>query len=266
MTSRKLGIQVPLLPDGIDHTLDYIKRIRATGFDAIFTPSLNDYQKELTAMLKTARDEGLEIDELHAPFKNINRMWYDEPIGDPVQKMMMDSVDICAAQGVEKMVMHECANRIGPDMSNAGLKRFREIFLYAKEKGVKIAVENLRRTNSLARILFLNRDLDNVGYCWDCGHELCYTPGVDHLAIFGDKVLCTHIHDNQGVYMGDDHVLPFDGKTDWEKKARLIKKCGYNGIMMMEVTRKGYEDLSDDAWLKEAYSRILRFAEMCDNA
>ncbi len=266
MTKRKLGMNVTLLKNDIEYTKDYIKRIRAAGFDAIFTPTLNNRQDALDAMLTAARDEGLAIDELHAPFNNINRMWYDEPVGDPVQKMLMDSVDICAAHNVEKMVMHECSGRIGPDMSNAGLKRFREVFLYAREKGVKIAVENLRRTNSLARILLLNEDLDNVGYCWDCGHELCYTPGVDHVAMFGEKLLCTHIHDNQGVYMGDDHVLPFDGKTDWEKKARLIKKSGYNGFMTLEVGRAGYEDLSDDEWLKEAWRRIEKFAEMCDNA
>lgn len=259
----KIGMQA-LNHGNIDACAKAMKTMKEVGFDACFLPVNPQNPEHWKALCNIAREIGLEIDELHAPFSNINRIWYDEPVGEPVMQMLLDSIDVTARCGVSRMVIHECANRIGPDMSNAGLARFRKIIAYGKEKGVRVCVENLRRTNSLARVLDQNRDL-GVGYCWDCGHELCYTPGVNHVAIFGDLLACTHIHDNRGIYMGDDHMLPFDGNTDWETKAKLIKKSGYTGILCGELAKdRFYADWTDEDFIKEAYNRMKRFAEMCE--
>ncbi|MBQ6947262.1 MAG: sugar phosphate isomerase/epimerase [Clostridia bacterium] len=259
----KLGMNPPNMTD-LDACAKAMKIMKEVGFEACFLSVNPEKPEHWKALCNIAREIGLEIDELHAPFNNINRIWYDEPVGEPIVQMLMDSVDVTAACGVKKMVIHECANRVGPDMSNAGFARLRRIIAYGKEKGVRICVENLRRTNSLARVIEQNRDL-GVGYCWDCGHELCYTPGVNHVAIFGDILACTHIHDNRGIYMGDDHMLPFDGQTDWEKKAELIKKSGYNGILCAELSKeKFYGDWPVEKFITEAYARMKKFEEMCE--
>lgn len=259
----KIGMQ-PIHSGDLELAVREMHWMKEVGFDAIFFPVTPERPAHWKAMCNAAREIGLEIDELHAPFKDINRMWYDEPIGDPVMQMLMDSIDVTAECGVDKMVMHECANRISPDVSLAGLARFKKVIAYGKEKGVRVCVENLRKTNSLARVLLEGEEY-GVGYCWDCGHELCYTPGINHVAIFGDKLACTHIHDNRGIYMGDDHMLPFDGQTDWEKKAELIKKSGYDGILMAELAKgRFYADMGDKEFITEAYKRMKRFAEMCE--
>lgn len=279
----RLGIQ-PAYHDDVAACTEYMHLIKETGFDALFLPLYVNSLEHTKALCDAARETGLEIDELHAPFTNINYMWYDEPIGEPTLNMLKKSADICAACGVQKMVVHESSGRIGPDMSEKGFARYREFVIYCNERGVKPCFENLRRTNSLARIIERNRDMD-IGYCWDSGHEFCYTPAIDHVALFGDLLACTHIHDNRGVYMCDDHVIPFD--TDWEskaliikdcgqpgvfkdheklwqRKAALIKKSGYDGILCLELARKNYPDLSDREFLRRAYAAITRFEEMCE--
>ncbi len=246
-----------------DERVEVIKLLAETGFDTVMLPIWLHDTEGVARMVEAVRANGMTVDELHAPFNNINHIWYDEDWCDETMETLLKSVDICADLGVDTVVIHDSSGRIGPDMSNAGLARFRRVFEHAAEKGVRPAMENLRRTNHLARIFHENRDLP-VYYCWDSGHELCYTPGVDHLALFPEKLVCTHIHDNSGVYMMDDHWLPFDGKTNWERKAQLIKESGYTGALTMELARPlAKYDISDKEFAAEAMRRIKRFAEMC---
>ena len=265
--SRKIGAELFHFWGGDDQKIiDNMKYMRDAGFECVFWPLLLNEQARMEKYLQVAADLGLEIDELHEMPTNINHIWYDDENGDPPFQLAMDSIDFCADHGVEKMVMHESSGRIAPDTSNAGLQRFRTIFEHAKERGVKVAVENLRRTNHLARIFHECRDLP-VYYCWDSGHELCYSPGVDHLALFPEKLICTHVHDNRGLFMFDDHYLPFDGVNDWERDARLIKESGYKGNICGEIKRTDprYADLSDQEFCKIAYERLKKFVDMCDN-
>lgn len=245
--------------------IDNLKRMKEVGFDCVFWPLQLNEQGKMEKLLQAAADLDLEIDELHEMPTNINRIWYDEPLGDKPMQLALDSIDFCAEHGVEKMVMHESSGRIAPDMSNAGLSRFRRIFEHAKEKGVKVAMENLRRTNYIARIFEVCRDLP-VYYCWDSGHEICYTPGVNHLAIFSDKLICTHIHDNRGIYMKDDHMLPFDGVRDWEQTASLLRKSNYSGNICGELQRDAarYADIEDKDFIALAYERLKKFADMTE--
>ena len=143
---------------------------------------------------------------------------------------------------------------------------FRMNGTHAAENGVKVAVENLRRTNYIARIFQENRDLP-VYYCWDSGHEICYTPGVNHLAIFSDKLICTHIHDNRGIFMKDDHMLPFDGVRDWKQTAALLRKSGYSGNICGELQRDAarYADIEDKDFIALAYERLKKFADMMED-
>lgn len=51
-------------------------------------------------------------------------------------------------------------------------------------------------------------DLDNVGFCLDAGHEMCYNHSADMLSLYGDRLIATHINDNLGI-------RDYGGKTTW---------------------------------------------------
>ena len=76
----------------------------------------------------------------------------------------------------------------------------------------------------LAAIFNTYGSLDNVYFCWDTGHELCYNRGKDMMQYFGKYIISTHINDNMGVRdnsgiiscKDDMHLLPFDGIGDWK--------------------------------------------------
>ena len=260
---RKLGCST--WGKDIDTRIQSINAVAEAGFDTVMLPIWLQDLDGTALMAEAVRKNGMTVDEFHAPFSDINHIWYDEDWCDETMEMLIKCIDVCADLGVDTMVLHESSGRIAPDMSNAGLARFRKIFEHAAEKDVRPALENLRRSNYIARLFHENQDLP-VYYCWDSGHEICYTPGMDHVALFPEKLVCTHIHDNSGVYMMDDHWLPFDGAMDWERKARFIKNSGYTGALTMELARPlaKYDHLSDVEFTKEALKRIRRFAEMCE--
>lgn len=262
---RKLGCSVS--GNTPEEKIENLRIMKDVGFDVFFTTLYLSDPAGVEKVLDASVNIGLPVETLHALFTNINRMWYDDQSGEGPLNMLLDSVEFCAQHNIPTMVMHESGGRIGPDVSMAGLARFRKIVQSANEKGVKIAIENVRRTNHLAFLFHNMRDLE-VYHCWDCGHELCYTPGVNHVALFPEKLVCTHIHDNRGIYMYDDHILPFDGNTDWQKKADLIKASGYQGPLTMELVRVGYDgryaDWSNERFYQEAYQRISKFAALCE--
>ncbi len=246
---------------------DNMYQMRDVGFEACFFPLLLEEPKRMESYLELADKLGLEVDQVHESFEGINNIWYDDETGETPFRTAMDSVDFCADHGVKRMVMHDSSGRIAPYMGNTGLQRFRRILEHANERGVLVCFENVRRTNYLARILFENRDL-KVGFCWDAGHEVCYTPGVEHLALFGDILACTHIHDNRGIYTKDDHLLPFDGANDWGRDAVLLARSGYKGTLCCELKRDAtkYVGMTDEEFCKEAYARMVKFAAMCQEA
>jgi sugar phosphate isomerase/epimerase len=55
--------------------------------------------------------------------------------------------------------------------------------------------------------IFKNIKSDRLKFCYDSGHENCFTPGADFLAKYGDKLAALHHHDNDGS--SDQHLLPF---------------------------------------------------------
>ena len=208
---------------------------------------------------------GITVETLHAPFDGINAMWgSDKEKGDRMLARLFDSVDKCAKYGIPATIIHVSSGRPMPEITEDGIKRYTELFAYAKEKGVKVALENLRYTENLK--YFLDR-YEEPGFCWDTGHENCYTDGVNHMELFGKRLIALHIHDNRGEKDCDDHLLPFDGKIDFEKAAKYIAESGYKGTVMLEICRNSnteglnfYSNITDEEYVKKAAEAAQKIA------
>lgn len=129
------------------------------------------------------------------------------------------------------------------------------------------AFENQRKLANLAWAMETFGPDSNVGFCWDCGHESCFTPGREYMPIFGKRLVCTHIHDNHGIYNGDDHMLPFDACMDFEKVARQIRESGYEGSLMLEVgpgAHEVYQNLTWEEFFERAAVAVKRLRDLVD--
>lgn len=133
---------------------------------------------------------------------------------------------------------------------------------YAEKKNVVIAFENQRKLGNLSCIFERYQNASNVGFCFDSGHEHCFTVNIPFLNFYAEKVICTHIHDNFGKKSGDVHLLPFDGDYDFKVMMERLSEVEYKGSLMLELSNKRYQHLSVDDFLSEAFKRILKISKM----
>jgi len=263
---RKLGISANCLR-GIG-VLDALDLIKEAGFNSIFSGSGS--AEEISAIKAKADALGIAYDSIHAPFERINEMWMPGLGYLEVFNGMKQSIDRAAENGVPVVVIHVSSGWNAPQVNDLGLARYDEIILYAKEKGVTIALENLRMLGNLACMIDRYDKLDNVKFCYDCGHEHCYTKTVRWMDIFTTNVCCTHIHDNPGRPAEDRtsdfdwHMLPFDGSCDYGLMMKELNKYGYDGPLSLEVSqnRPEYQAMSHEEFLATCYERLKKISEM----
>ena len=263
MIKRKLGIFAECI-HGLDskNTLPLIKN---AGFDCYATGVYElESCKELTEAGKAL---GLTCDFIHAPFSGINKMWFSGMDYLDIYEKIKQSIDTASACDIPTIIMHLSSGWDAPAINDLGLSRFDALVEYAAEKGVSIAFENLRKVGNLAYFADRYEKISNVGFCYDFGHEHCYTKTVKWMDIFTDRVIATHIHDNFGIkekyeMKTDLHLLPFDGDIDYAKIMRKLDEYGYSGSLILEVGNSRHLTMKHEDFLADCYDRVKRISEM----
>lgn len=252
---RKIGINLHAakgLTDG-----EYISQMAQLGFDACFSGVVEaECQVKIADLLAKY---GIAYETLHAPFDGINAMWLEDESGAVMLSRLTAAVDNCKLAGVPVAVVHLSSGDNAPTITDVGRKRFESLVEHAARNGVKIAFENQRK---LANLSWAMETFDSsvAGFCWDCGHESCFTPGREYMPLFGNRLICTHIHDNHGIYNGDDHMIPFEATKDFDRVAQHIRSSGYKGSLMLEVFSK---DIPTE-FLQRAAAAVKKLRVMVD--
>ncbi|MBO5052291.1 MAG: sugar phosphate isomerase/epimerase [Clostridia bacterium] len=257
---------------------EQIRALRQIGFEGFFvnwTPGT-----DLSALRAVGDECGMIFQSVHAPFAKMADMWGKD---EPKARIAIDELCTCltdtAEAGVPIMIIHPFIGFEDHTPTEEGLRHYGEVIDLAETLGVKLAFENVEGEEYLAALMARFGDRACVGFCWDTGHEMCYNHSKDMLALYGDKLICTHINDNLGIrdyhgnitWIDDLHLLPFDGAGDWGGIVRRLNAHGYNGILTFELTRAskpdrhendGYAAMEPIAYLTEAYKRACRVATM----
>ncbi len=257
---RKLGICFG--GNDAEHIENQLRIIKEAGFEAGFQGYHN--REQATLCYELCRKIGLENDYTHAPFDGINNMWLPGEAGDNMLQRLLDTVDFCADYGITTTVVHLSSGWDAPAINDLGRSRYDKLVDRAVSKGVNIAFENLRKLANVAFAMEIYENVPNVGFCWDAGHELCYTPNVEFMPLFGDRLIAVHLHDNIQVRTGDLHMLPFDGKRDWQHAADLIKNSPYKGPVMLENSYdpRFYGDLTLEQFYARAYEAASKIRDL----
>ncbi len=235
------------------------------GFDAVFTDSK---YTDLEVFAKEAQKTGLYYECVHAPFKGINNIWQDNEDGEAMFKSLYDCIDACHNVNVPITVVHLSSGKNPPRMNDLGFARLDKLVDHAVKQGVTLAFENQRKLANIAYIFETYKDVEQVRFCWDTGHEGVFAEGREYMPLFGDKLVYTHIHDNFSRPGGDLHMIPFDGNIDYAKVARHLKTHNYSGTLTLEVIPQvweGYKGVSREAYYRKAYEAIIKIRNMlCD--
>ena len=265
MQKRKLGIICECIQG--EDALITLERMKNAGFECFFSGAI---QEERVRALKEKADSlGLEFQFIHAPFAGINAMWQE---GDEYQKIwngMTEAIASASACGVPIVICHVSSGWKAPEINELGLSRFDALVDFAEQRNVIVAFENLRKVGNLAYFVDRYEERDCVRFCYDCGHEHCYTKTVPWMDIFCHRTICTHIHDNFGrgwEKTGDPdiHLLPFDGNCDYRQMMRKLNEYDYAGSLMLEVNnhREPYRAMDPDAFLQDCYQRVSKIAAL----
>jgi sugar phosphate isomerase/epimerase len=225
-----------------------------------------------------AKKQGLKIPYVHLNNKPANDLWAKGESNKEYVEDVIRQIKLCAKYDIHIAVLHGTeggASDLALPTSQYALDCMEKILKVAEEKNVKIALENLDAPN-FDHFTFLldNIKSDFLGLCYDAGHHNLYRPDFDILEKYGDRILAIHLHDNlmdweYGYdYTRDLHMLPFDGKIDYEKVCQKLAKTSYDNVIMLELHRlscgepRKYDNMSTDSFLNLARARTENIIEM----
>ena len=258
----------------ISEVLEIIKKV---GFDAI-SPAWRS-EEQLTEAARIAKDLGLELQSVHAPFGKAAALWStDAAVYAPVAEELCRVIDASVKLGIPTVVVHVW---IGFDYTfNEGAlnyANFDRVVDYASERGIKIAFENTEGIEYLEALMAHFEGNETVGFCWDSGHEMCYNYSEDLLARYGDRLYMTHLNDNLGIsrydgkifWTDDLHLLPYDGIADWSYNIERLRRARKLPILNFELNIASkpnrhendvYGKMTLTEYFTEAYKRACRIA------
>ncbi len=256
---------------------EQIPLFKKIGFDGFFS----GWQKDkLYKLRKLADANGMLYQSVHAPFTNSAKLWDPDPsVSRPAVDELCACAEETAAVGVGIMVAHTFIGFDKHEPNEVGVENYRRVAEHAASLGIKVAFENTEGIEYLHAVMAGTADMDNVGFCWDTGHEMCYNHSEDMLALYGSRLIATHINDNLGIrdfcgritFIDDLHLLPFDGIANWQGIAARLDREGFNGPLTFELNRQSkpgrrendiYQKLSPEEYLTEAYKRACRVAAL----
>ena len=100
---------------------------------------------------------------------------------------------------------------------DAAFNSLEHLAVFAKERGVTIALENtpneLGSPESLQHLI-KETHLRDLKFCFDIGHAHMEDGVEKSLDVMRDRIVTAHLHDNHGEK--DEHLLPYEGTIDWD--------------------------------------------------
>lgn len=240
MTKKKIGINamtVVKLP-----AADHVAMIKNAGFDAFF--NYFDYNTEVWA--EAAAKNGLLFTSIHAPSSREQYIWNGVEKGEVEMKKLFDCLADCKRFDIPVMVLHtmngfDATTPAAP--TQTGLDAYARLVDEACRLGVTLAFENTEREEFLAAVMEKFKDVPEVAFCYDSGHEHCY-QNSDMLTLYGARLVHTHLDDNFGktgdvvTWYDDSHLPPLDGTVNWARVMHKLDSLGYDGVLSLELTMK----------------------------
>ena len=246
----------------------------------------DNYRELAMGYRKAADDMGLAITQTHTPFNFKN--WDDsEYFNNVIFPRMVRSLEISAILGAEVAVVHplhhDQYHGREEEWFERNMEYYKSLIPYCKEYGVKCGVENMWQRDPVRKYITHDtcstkeefvRYLDTLNSeymigCLDVGHvglPMQDDEAHDFVRALGhDRLQSLHIHDND--YKGDQHIMPYSGKMNWEALARALGEIDYTGDFTYELGG-GYVDTADDGFVpiavKYAYDVARHIVDMIE--
>lgn len=273
-SKRKLCLATSgTFPLGEKEQLEKFKRVGINGFFSVYKSD-----EQIFDLCNHSQKLGLFFQSIHAMHLNMRGLWFDENESNFIAENFKKTIACAHSSGVDRVVMHLYCGFLKENPTKLGINKVSEILETAYKYGVKLCFENLEGANFLEAVLDEFKDNPYARFCYDTGHENCYL-GKSTVEKYIDRISVMHINDNLGVRMpslgingkDDLHLLPFDGKVDFDRVADIVIKAGLKSELTFELkiskdeASNKYRQMSFDEYLDLAFSRMKKFANLVDN-
>ena len=214
--------------------------------DFIFTDDWKDHAKKYKEL---AASRGVIFNQAHAPFGG----GFDVYTQQTMPKMPR-IIEFAALLGVKQIIVHP-AQKIPylgreEEMFEINMELYSSLAPYAKNCGIKIAIENMWQNRPVTGYLCddvcadpreLNRYYDTLNdpeaftVCLDLGHvALCGREPQDAIRTIGhDRLGALHVHDVD--YVRDLHTLPGSARINWDAVCHALADIDYKGDFTLEA-------------------------------
>lgn len=260
MSARDIAVVINNSNETISpwETIDTIKQC---GYQKVFIQwyhkDWHPNQEQQLAYIKTL---GLKVIFAHLGYEQINQIWVEGAKGDALVERYKKDIEVCKDNDISMVVMHLTSKTVAPPYGEIGLNRIKKIVDHAKTLGVKVAFENTKIKGYLEYVM-KHIDNDNIGICFDSGHYHAHFHDDWDLLPFQNRIFCVHLHDNDES--DDQHLIPFDGTLDWRQIVSMLKACGYQGEITLELCyRNEYLHMSLQRFYQKGYAAGEKLAAM----
>lgn len=228
-----------------------------------------------------ARAAGLHVEALRLPSDGVNLLWEpspmkereedslpsDPPVADETTwemlKQLYDSYfSFALGVGVDRVILAPSYGTGLPPVSQTGLGRFRALAALAREKGIRLLIENDKSAPHFEAAARVVAD----GY-----HGISFSPakawryfGTSALPHYAaEHLLRLSLDDGKGDDFG---YLPLDGDTDFRPFARSMASLHFRGTLAIapDASLYPYRDLDTFTLFTRAYdglSSLLRLVK-----
>ena len=211
-------------------------------YNDFFLPDMLDDEEAVQERIKTYTSLGRDCsgDTLHGAFFDVTVFSYDAKIREISLLRMRQSMEIAKKMGLRAVVFHgnylpflrrESYDSMWLSYTEAAIRS-----LAREYPGIGIYMENMFEDSPELLVTLAEHltDVPDFGLCLDYAHALLNSGEAEPWMRAMGPYLC-HMHINDHCFDGDAHLVPGDGKTDWEEYRSLKEQYAPEVSVLFEV-------------------------------
>jgi len=278
LTAKSTGV---LRPEGTGSVLAHLKSLGYGAADyqipaqqpgtGIYAMSEKEFAAFMRSEAEATKAVGLPICQAHGPWPYDDRILEQRGLKF---EATVRALHAAAIMGAPYLVIHPTMP-VGWAFSDhheedkaENIAFVRRLIPYARDYGVKIAVENMPHphvpcghVSELVECID-TIDSEHVVACLDTGHCTCIGDDAGEMArLLGNRLACLHVHDNDGKR--DAPFLPYFGVANWDSFIQGLRAIRYRGNITLETNVPGH---LPEPLLREAEEWLVRLAQSIADA
>lgn len=205
-----------------------------------------DFPHRSKETVNLAKEHGVCITSVHlpfGPFEEIDPASADTSVRERFLGIQTELLQAASEADIKLAIVHPSGEPYAEDERrdriSCSVDTIGRLCDRAKSLGMTLCLENLPRTclcrTSDEMLIFLQA-LPDLRVVFDTNHSLI-EDNVRYIRTVGSRIASLHVSDYD--FADEKHLLPGEGKNDWEGILSALEDIGYAGRFLYEV-KEGY--------------------------